>query len=62
MSKRVLSLRLRSASAQGDVYRAIVERQQTIKTLWAYPTPGFRRKAAEVKELEGRVTLALDLQ
>lgn len=45
-------------SAQGDIFRAITERQQTIKTLWAVPTPAFRRKAAEVKELEGRVTLS----
>ena len=42
---------------QADVFRGLVERQQTIKTLWSLPTPAFRRKAAEVRELEGRVTL-----
>ena len=58
LSTSGLEDRLRSVSAQGDVYRSVVERQQTIKYLWSVPTPGFRRKAAEVKELEGRLTLA----
>lgn len=54
-----LECRLKNVVAQRDVYRSVVERQQTIKYLWSVPTPGFRRKAAEVKELEGRLTLAL---
>lgn len=49
--------KLRRVSEQAEVFRGIVERQQTIKTLWAMPTPAFRRKAAEVKELEGHLTL-----
>jgi len=51
--------KLRRLSEQADVFRGIVERQQTIKTLWALPTPAFRRKAAEVKELQGHLTLLL---
>lgn len=56
-----LEQKLRSSSAQAEVFQAIVGRQQTIKALWALPTPGFKRKAAEVKELEGRVMLELGL-
>ena len=43
---------------RAEILGGVVERQQTIKTLWAYPTPGYARKLAEVKELEGRVMLA----
>ena len=62
LSTAALEEKLRSTRAQGDVYRAVVDRQQTIKSLWALPTPAFKRKAAEVKELEGRITIAQGLQ
>ena len=52
-----LAARLRSASASAEVLRGIVERQQTIKTLWSLPTPGFQRKAAEVRALEQELML-----
>lgn len=55
----LLEQKLRRLSEQAEVFRGIVERQQTIKTLWALPTPAFRRKVAEVKELEGHLTLLL---
>lgn len=57
-----LEQKLRSSSALAEVLQGIVERQQTIKTLWALPTPAFKRKAAEVRELEGRVMLALGVE
>ena len=54
-----LAQRLAAATAQADVFRAIVERQQTTKSLWAPPTPAFRRKDAEARDLESRLTVAL---
>lgn len=54
-----LQQKLRICKPQAENLQAIVERQQTIKTLWAAPTPAYRRKAGEVKDLEGRMLVAL---
>lgn len=54
-----LEQKLQACRSQADVFQAIVERQQTIKTLWAVPTPAFKRKEGEVKELEGRMLVAI---
>lgn len=53
--------KLRICRPQAANLQAIVERQQTIKTLWAAPAAAYKRKVAEVKDLEGRmlVTLAM---
>ncbi|KAK3282307.1 hypothetical protein CYMTET_9950 [Cymbomonas tetramitiformis] len=60
-STEALEQHLRKISAQAEIFQGIVEREQTIKTLWSLPTPGFKRRAAEVKELESQMTLALNL-
>jgi conjugal transfer/entry exclusion protein len=52
---------LRSSVAQAQILQGLVERQQTIKSLWAPPTPAFVRKTAEVKELEKRAIIACGL-
>ena len=54
-----LEMELRAESAQAEVLRAIVGRQQTIKALWSPPSPGYQRQAARVRELEGRAMLLL---
>ena len=56
-----LEQKLRTCRPQAENLLAIVGRQQTIKTLWAQPTPAYRRKSAEVKGLEGRMLVALAL-
>ena len=56
-----LKLQLRAYQAQKDSVEPVVERQKTIKRLWAEPKPWFQRKMAEVKRLEGLLMLELDL-
>jgi hypothetical protein len=55
-----LMKRLKSIEAKAAVIASVVERQKTIEHLWAEPAPPFRRKAAEVRELEGRLALIGD--
>ena len=60
-STSTVEQKLQGSAAQCAVIQSIVERQQTIKELWALPTPAYKRKHAEMKDLEARVTLALGL-
>lgn len=53
-----LEQKLKKCSAQAEIFRGIVEREQTIKTLWAYPTPAYRRKEGEVKQMEAQLMIA----
>ena len=54
-----LQQRLRKLSSQAEIYRGVVEREQTIKKLWALPTPAYRRKDGELKQLEAQLMIAL---
>eukprot|EP00605_Chrysophyceae_sp_TOSAG23-4_P001683 GSChrysophyteH1.ASY1.ANO1.1849.1 assembled CDS len=56
-----LEQKLRRWRSQAENLRAIVGRQQTIKSLWTPPAPIFKRKEAEVKELERQMLLSLAL-
>ena len=51
---RVISIQksLAAATSKAETLRAVVQRQQTIKAIWRYPTAGFTRKLQEVRELE----------
>ena len=57
-----LEVELRAESAQAEVLRAIVGRQQTIKALWLPPSPSYQRQAARVRELEGYAMLLLAVE
>jgi hypothetical protein len=56
-----LEQKLRRWRSQAENLRAIVGRQQTIKSLWTPPAPIFKRREAEVKELERQMLLSLAL-
>ena len=40
-----------------EVLRSVVERQKTIKAIWAEPTVSYARKAAEVREVRSELEM-----
>jgi hypothetical protein len=55
-----LEARLALASEKAENLGANVWRQQSIKSLWAPPSPAYTRKLGEVKALEAELTLLAD--
>ena len=60
-SLATLISRLRLLSNQYDNLYAVVERQKSIKSLWSLPTPAYKRKVSEVKDLEGKLLVAITM-
>jgi len=54
-----IDTKIRNANAVVENIAPVVGRQQTIKSLWAEATPAWKKKNAEVKELERQLKLML---
>ena len=48
---------LAAAISKASTFRAVVERQKTIKAIWAEPSSSYRKKAAEVRQLEQEIDM-----
>ena len=59
VARRSASLRsaLASSVRKAEVLRSVVERQKTIKAIWAEPTPSYARKAAEVRQIRSELEM-----
>ncbi len=51
---------LAASAKQAEVLRAVVERQKTIKAIWAEPTPLYARKAAEVRQIRSELEMEME--
>ena len=58
-ARRSASLRsaLASSVRKAEVLRSVVERQKTIKAIWAEPTRSYARKAAEVRQIRSELEM-----
>ena len=59
VARRSASLRsaLASSVRKAEVLRSVVERQKTIKAIWAEPTASYARKAAEVRQIRSELEM-----
>lgn len=48
---------LATSANQAEVLRSVVERQKTIKAIWAEPTVSYARKAAEVRQIQSELEM-----
>jgi hypothetical protein len=48
---------LATSAKQAEVLRSVVERQKTIKAIWAEPTVSYARKAAEVRQIRSELEM-----
>ena len=48
---------LATSMKEAEVLRSVVERQKTIKAIWAEPTVSYARKAAEVREIRSELEM-----
>ena len=48
---------LAASAKQAEVLRSVVERQKTIKAIWAEPTVSYARKAAEVRQIRSELEM-----
>ena len=46
-----------ASAKQAEVLRSVVERQKTIKAIWAEPTVSYARKAAEVRQIRSELEM-----
>ena len=45
---------------RAEVLRSVVERQKTIKAIWAEPTVSYARKAAEVRQIRSELEMEME--
>ena len=48
---------LATSANKAEVLRSVVERQKTIKAIWAEPTVSYARKAAEVRQIQSELEM-----
>lgn len=48
---------LATSAKEEEVLRSVVERQKTIKAIWAEPTVSYAKKAAEVREIRSELEM-----
>ena len=58
-TRKISSLRvaLATSSKNAEVLRGVVERQKTIKAIWAEPSVAYARKAAEVRQIRSELEM-----
>jgi hypothetical protein len=58
-TRKISSLRvaLATSSNRAEVLRGVVERQKTIKAIWAEPSVPYARKAAEVRQIRSELEM-----
>ena len=53
----LLRVALATSSNRAEVLRGVVERQKTIKAIWAEPSVTYARKAAEVRQIRSELEM-----
>jgi hypothetical protein len=48
---------LATSAKQAEVLRSVVERQKTIKAIWAEPTVSYAKKAVEVRQIRSELEM-----